>query len=98
MSPALSAWLSGFAFTQIVEVPIYVAAMRRTPSDDHPLLRRLPVQIALAFGASLVTHPIVWFVIPRIRFDSYGQMVACAESFAVAVEALYFYALYVFDF
>jgi hypothetical protein len=98
MSPAIEAWLSAFAFTQIVEVPIYVAAIRRAlRGDDLPRLRGVPAQLAVAFGASLVTHPIVWFLIPRLRYDAYWVMVARAETFAVVVEGFYFYALYVFD-
>lgn len=43
----------------------------------------------IAFGASTITHPIVWFVFPRLITGSYWTMVAAAETFAVVVEALY---------
>lgn len=68
-------WLSAFLFTQCVEVPIY-AKLAKTGW--------LP-----AFGASALTHPIVWFVIPRLFPHSYWLMVAIAETFAVVTEALY---------
>jgi hypothetical protein len=91
-------WLVAFAFTQIVEVPIYLRATRG--------------RAVASFGASAITHPIVWFVMPdlwrsmylaAIRFDSrlviaspflrYACMVLLAESFAIGVEALYLRAL-----
>ena len=87
-------WLVAFAFTQIVEIPIYLRALRGRP--------------AVAFGASALTHPIVWFVIPRVWVHlylgliglsaalvipspliRYVCMVLLAETFAVGVEALY---------
>jgi hypothetical protein len=71
----LTAWLSAFFFTQCVEVPIY-AKLAKTGW--------LP-----AFGASSLTHPIVWFVIPSLWKGSYWGMVAVAETFAVVAEALY---------
>jgi hypothetical protein len=47
---AFQGWLWAFLFTQAVEVPIYVLGLRA----------RFPE----AFGASTITHPLVWFVIP----------------------------------
>ena len=75
-------WLWAFALTQLIEVPIYVLAMRK----HLPLARCL----AVAFGASALPHPIVWFVIPRIwSLPTYWGMVVFAEVFAVVAEALY---------
>ena len=45
-------WFWAFLFTQIVEVPIYMRGMRARFHE--------------ALGASSLTHPIVWFVIPEI--------------------------------
>jgi len=98
MAGALAAWISAFAFTQALEIPLYVAAVRRSVRRGATLRPvDLAAQIALAFGASAVTHPIIWFLIPRIPCDSYVEMVARAELFAVIVEAFYFYALEVFN-
>lgn len=103
MSPATLAWLSAFCFTQAVEIPIYVVAIRRARDRDdarEPDLPELPAwaetapaRIAAAFGASLVTHPIVWFLIPRLPLGSYGAMIVFAETFAVVAEGFYFAAL-----
>jgi hypothetical protein len=45
-------WFWAFLFTQIVEVPIYMRGMRARFHE--------------ALGASSLTHPIVWFVIPEL--------------------------------
>lgn len=74
MTPALKAWLIAFGVTQLVEVPIYLRATER--------------RWVAALGASLITHPIVWFVFPKVWPRGHWEsMVACAELFAVAVEA-----------
>jgi hypothetical protein len=80
-------WLLAFAFTQVVECPIYVAVLGR----DGPK-RSLPARLALAFTASAITHPVVWFVIPHLwrvtgQGTGYAGLVATSEAFAVLVEA-----------
>lgn len=91
-------WVSAFLFTQAVEIPVYVLAMRR--ALEREVARRprgLPLQLAVAFGASAITHPIVWFVISGLppSFQdpgpAYIEYVVRAESFALIVEAFYFY-------
>ena len=70
------AWLSAFAFTQLVEVPIY--------------RRAFACSFLAAFGASAVTHPIVWFAIFPFLDASYVVKTCVAELFAWSVEAAYF--------
>jgi len=71
-------WLGAFAITQLVEVPIYARALK-----GH---------LGVAFAASALTHPVVWFAFP-ILGRSYGivylHMVLLAELFAVTFEALW---------
>lgn len=69
------AWLKAFAFTQIVEIPIYRYGLRCS------LLR--------AFGASAITHPIVWLVATSWHAPWWARA-ASVESFALLVEAGYF--------
>lgn len=97
MHVALSTWPEAFLFTQAIEVPIYVLAMRHAIARSASKFpTRLGWQLAVAFGASLVTHPLVWFVIPRLPatfadpMQAYVEYVVRAEAFAVAVEAFYF--------
>lgn len=94
-------WLSAFAFTQAIEVPIYFVLLRGTGRSPA---RRL----AIAFGASAITHPIVWWLLPRAWESLYlaiaapstalrvasplGRFVArlvFSEAFAIGVEAAY---------
>lgn len=96
MSGAILAWLWAFLFTQAVEVPIYVALMRRAPGPRATPPQHIEEQIALGFWASAITHPIVWFVIPQIPSASYWTMVVRAEGFAVVVEGLYLYSIRAF--
>jgi hypothetical protein len=90
----LSAWLSAFLFTQAVEIPIYLLAFRLDrPTPEGSRLRPLGARIGVAFGASAITHPFVWFAFPALLGDDYWLMVACAEAFAVTGEAIYFHLL-----
>jgi hypothetical protein len=78
-------WLVAFAFTQAFEIPIYSWVMRRQDVELSGLGRLL-----VAFGASALTHPVVWFVLPRLQPSlGYWGYVAVAETFAVTVEAMY---------
>lgn len=76
-------WWVAFALTQAVEVPIYLLGTRGTELS-------VPWRLAIAFGTSAVTHPIVWFVLVGLREPlGYWGYVAVAEAFAVGVEAIY---------
>jgi hypothetical protein len=68
-------WLVAYAFTQAIEVPLY--------------LRVADGRWRVAVLASTLTHPIVWFVFPAVCPLSWGYwgMVAAAEAFAVTAEA-----------
>lgn len=77
----MTGWLIAFAFTQVVEVPVWAAALKGKP---------LPARLGLAFAASAVTHPFVWFVFPPLLKPLLGWWgyLLIAEAFAVIVEAL----------
>lgn len=74
MLTALWGWLVAFFFTQLFEVPIYWKATGN---------------LRVAFFASAMTHPVVWFVFPVLMEHglSWGWMVIFAELFAVLAEA-----------
>jgi hypothetical protein len=95
--PTLRAWLWAFLFTQAVEVPIWVHALRedRRPGRLGRGRGKWPpwIDVAAGFGASVITHPVVWFVIPRYAPGGYVAMAMQAETFAVVVEAVYMSAL-----
>jgi len=74
------AWLWAFLFTQMVEVPIYAVSLR--------------VGLLPAFGASAITHPLLWFAIfPHLDLP-YLWRVVIGEAFAILVEAGYFALLF----
>ncbi|MGE0785401.1 MAG: hypothetical protein AB7S26_06925 [Sandaracinaceae bacterium] len=87
-------WAFAFLFTQCVEMAVYT----RVLDPRRPLRERL----AIAFGASAITHPLVWFVIPPAiygihdalggdvdRIQLYWVAIAVAELFAFTAEALW---------
>ena len=69
------AWLRAFAFTQLVEVPIYLRGAR--------------VSAAQGFVASTLTHPVLWFVIFPLSPASYETTTIVGELWVWLVEAAY---------
>lgn len=74
----LARWPGGFLLTELVELPVYWVALEHLPPGRRG---------AVAFGASLITHPVVWFVGPWLIPEPYGLRVAVSEAFAIGVEA-----------
>jgi hypothetical protein len=69
------AWLRAFAFTQVVEVPIYMRVARVTAWQG--------------FVASLITHPVLWFVIFPYLPASYDTKTIVGELWVWLTEAAY---------
>jgi len=74
MSSYVSAWFVAFAFTQVVEAPIYQ--------------RLLGCSFGSALVPSALTHPVLWFVIFPYLPLSYVQKAVIGETFVVLVETL----------
>lgn len=73
-------WLFAFVFTQAVEVPVYAVGLR--------------VPVLVAFGASAITHPLLWFVFfPYVPLP-YLAKLALGELLVLVVEAAYFALLF----
>lgn len=92
--PYVLKWLVAFLLTQTIEMGVYTNLL----GDARPLRERL----AIAFAASAITHPMVWFVIPpamqalrhalaiEMPFDQWWWVtVAVSEAFAFGAEALW---------
>ncbi|HEY8426941.1 MAG TPA: hypothetical protein VIL20_01145 [Sandaracinaceae bacterium] len=87
----IDAWLRAFLLTQAVELGVYASLVGRA----RPRRERL----AIAFGASAITHPLVWFVLPEaVRASGLATgdwhtdwriAVGLAEAFALTAEAVW---------
>jgi hypothetical protein len=73
-----TSWLLSFGFTLLVEVP--VGAWRL---GDLPRRRVLAALVA----ATSSTHPLLWWVLPRM-FDDYWTFVVVGEVAVVLVESV----------
>ncbi|HEY6058770.1 MAG TPA: hypothetical protein VIV06_12125 [Candidatus Limnocylindrales bacterium] len=78
-----SGWFAAFVLTLALEVPVAGYLLRRAEPD------RLRLVVLVAF-ANLTTHPIVWYVITQFFLIGTWEYVLVAESWAVAVEALFY--------
>jgi hypothetical protein len=77
------AWMVAFAFTQLVEIPIYVTALQ--------------VSVVAAFGASALTHPLLCFVyLPHAHVlgVAYPWQLVLGEAVVYLVETAYFLVLF----
>jgi hypothetical protein len=70
------AWLAAFLFTEMVEVPIYWSGLR--------------VGVLPAFGASAITHPLLWFVFFPSAPLPYVWKIVVGEALVLVIEAGYF--------
>ena len=68
-------------------------ALRRSALRNRSWL----LHALVGFGASAITHPVVWFVIPGLPASGFAERVARAEVFAVVVEGLYLFAWRAYD-
>ena len=81
-------WLHAFLLTLVIEVPVFVLVWRFGRSLRRPLWR-----IAAAGAAGTVlTHPLLWFVWPRVVTD-YNMYVLTGEVIVAVVESFTFFAL-----
>jgi hypothetical protein len=78
----LTEWAVAFGLTQLVEVPVVTRVTRGLPA---PAWRRA----ALAFAATLATHPIVWFVIPELGLSE-SLRYAASEAWAFGAELVFY--------
>ncbi len=68
-------WFWAFLFTQVVEIPIYMRGMRARFHE--------------AAGASALTHPVVWFVIPGLCDRFYLEILHQRPHFWLAASTRY---------
>ena len=69
-------WLAAFAWTVALELPIYVILTR---------FRRWWAPVALTLGVNALTHPLLWYALPRV--EPFALFVLYGEAFVIVVEA-----------
>lgn len=77
-------WLYIFCLTYLLELPVYLILTRRVLRPHLGLL--------VCLGLNLLTHPLVWFVLPG-AIESQVHYVLVAEAFAVLTEGIALVAL-----
>jgi hypothetical protein len=80
----LSFWPFVFGVTLIAELLVLLAVLRRNFTPGRIAL--------LALGVNLVTHPVIWFVLPRLFVHRTAYLLV-AEAFAVITEAVLIWLL-----
>ncbi len=81
--PTPGQWFVAFLLTVAVEAPIIVALTRASPVSSS---RRALV----ALFAQLATHPLVWFVFPRIAGITGRTALELSELWAWLAEAVFY--------
>jgi hypothetical protein len=89
MTPLLEAWLTAFGLTLLVEIPIFAIVARLLERGRAPRAPLWRLAIAGAAGTCL-THPLLWFVWPRL-FGGYSAYVVSGELLVAAIETGTFY-------
>lgn len=77
-------WPIAFFLTQLFEMPAYLYGFRETELG-------WPLKLGVAFGASALTHPFVWFVFYPLLLGPLGYtgFFVVTEGTVVLVEGLY---------
>ena len=79
MSPPPLLWLVAFIWTVALELPIYVLFLRRR-------FKAWWAPCLLTLAVDVVTHPALWYVVPR--FEPHEAWLALAEGGVVFVEGV----------
>ena len=78
-------WLRAFVLTQVVEISVGMCLL----GGEEASRRR---RAGVLFTATLVTHPVLWFVAPFL-FESYETYVVVSEVTITLVEAVVLWRL-----
>ena len=82
-------WIVAFSLTQMIEITVGLLIWRKEKGS-------LSRKIGILFGASALTHPLVWFVFPKMSAEwglTYPEYLLMAEAYAYCVEAFYYFSL-----
>ena len=76
-SDQIEMWLSAFVITSVIEMPVYLWALRYT---DHSQTNK----ILISLTPSIVTHPLIWWGIPPLI----NQISISEVSYYILVEVI----------
>lgn len=82
----VSGWFVAFVLTVALEAPVVLYLLRRA----EPSVLRLGLLVVFA---NLATHPVVWYVITQLLLVGTPGYVLVAETWAIAVEAVFYGAV-----
>lgn len=91
MTPLVAAWLTAFALTLLVEIPVFALVARLLERGRTPRAPLWRLMVAGAVG-TCITHPLLWFVWPH-AFHEYSAYIVSGELLVAAIEAGTFYLL-----
>ncbi len=81
MSASIQEWLAAFLLTYLVEIPLLVRVLRARA--------RWPRNVAAGLLSTGLTHPLLWFVWPRVvPLERWFLYLATGETCVVLVEAV----------
>ncbi len=82
-------WIRAFLLTLAIEIPVFAAIGRKLIGKKKISWPRL---IIAAGTGTLLTHPLLWFVWPRIISD-YTTSIILGELLIALIESATFYAI-----
>ncbi len=71
-------WLAAFAWTIAIELPVYTMTLHRHARSWQRLC-------GLVLAVNAVSHPVLWFVFPKL--SPYWVYVLAGEACVIAIEA-----------
>lgn len=86
-------WLMAFGKTQVIEVGLGLVILTLLARRLDRTLPRLSLLALLLFAASAMTHPPLWFVLPKLRKSwgwSYQEYVTFGELGVWVIEGLWY--------
>jgi hypothetical protein len=83
-------WIGSFAFTLVVEIPIFVLVARlASPQKGSPTTWRL---VLAGAAGTCITHPLLWFGWSQV-ISEYTIYIVSGELVVAAIESFTFFAI-----
>lgn len=93
MTPYQQLWLIAFTKTQIVEISAGLVFLYFSLRDEKDQSTKLTSDAFVLFMATAMTHPLLWFIFPRIKRSlglSYQEFVIYGELAVFLIEGMWY--------